>query len=104
MSPLIGRRVRYTTRGYGNAAPETLTGTVQAVAFNQGERPGFDLLVEVGGVDLVCWTADSVVLVPSSPLARLFPAWALPHIPAALGGGIILAASIVGAHVLAAVL
>jgi len=90
VSSLIGRRVRHTTRGYGNTAPETVEGTVQAVGLAPGD--GFDLLVllDDGGLDR--WDAGACSLVPQPPsiVARLAPEWARPHILPALAGAAII--------------
>lgn len=39
-----------------------------------------------------------------SPLSLLVPGWALPFIPSAVGAGLIVAVSVVGAFVLAGVM
>jgi len=39
-----------------------------------------------------------------SPHSSIVPGWALPFIPSAVGGGLIVAASVIGAFVLAGVM
>jgi len=99
VSPLLGRRVRHTTRGYGNTAPETVEGTIQTAGWDALDRCIFIVLLDDGA--LARWVSLDCKVLPES---SLIPAWALPHIPAALGGGIILVASVVGAYCLAGVM
>jgi hypothetical protein len=100
VKPLIGRTVQTTPPVYGNSKkPETLTGTVQATGWDTEGDCWFLVLLDDGSLDY--WRSLDCKVLPES---SLIPAWALPHIPAALGGALILAASIVGAYCLAGVM
>ena len=82
---IIGRRVKYTTQGYGNTTPETLTGVVRAAGIAT-------LLVEDDNGDLHTWDSCACSVLPEPPtmLERLVPSWARPHVVEAVAGGVII--------------
>ena len=101
--------MRVEVLGTGNQTDATAIGTVVAVGYAppcEGVYGDFAILVQHAGGRLSDHFAEHATILSEPPtlLGRIVPEWARPHIAEAIGGGLLLAAFVLGFSVLAAVL